>query len=79
MAYEELLEDDALVSLKNSGLFYEKNLVEEEIPADIIKLISKSIVSQYQVIPVELMDSGLLLLVTSSPEALKYTTQLQIS
>lgn len=77
MAYEEILEDDTLVSLKNSGLFYEKNLVEEEIPADIIKLISKSLVSQYQVIPVELTDSGLLLLVTSSPEALKYTTQLQ--
>ena len=78
MAEFDLIEDDdSLVVLKSSGLYYEDDLLEQEISEDILKLVPKDMVSQYQIIPLKLADSGLLTMVTSSPEALKNTSQIQ--
>ncbi len=79
MADNDFFEDDeSLLALKSSGLYYEDDLLEQEIPEDVIKLISKDMVSQYQMIPLSLSESGIITLVTSSPEALKNTNQIQM-
>lgn len=47
-------DNDVLINdLKRAGLYYEKSLADEKIPAEVIALVSANLASQYHVIPVE--------------------------
>lgn len=63
--------NDILIrALKSAGIFYEKNLADENISPEIINLVPSTIVSQYHVIPIDEVN-GQLRLVTDDPETLQ--------
>lgn len=61
--------------IKQAGLIFEKNLVQENISAEIINKVRKDIAIKYHVVPV-FIEKGVLNLVTDSDNSLKNKDQL---
>lgn len=72
-------DDDMLISMmKESGQFYENNIVEEKIADEIISLIPDTIAEQFHVIPLR-QEGNELIVVTDMSETLQNTMLLEKS
>ena len=65
-------EDELLTQMKSTGLYYDKDLSEQDIPQDLLAKVPKDLVSQYHLIPVEITDRNQLKLVTDLSDTLKH-------
>lgn len=83
-----LLEDDLIVAMKKAGLYYDKDLTEENIPQAVLNLVPKDVCLTYHLMPIA-VDNDVIILVTDSSEAirrkgdisrrLKYPVHLRVS
>lgn len=65
-----LLEDDLIVAMKNAGLYYDKDLTEENIPQAVLNLVPKDVCLTYHLMPIA-VDNDVIILVTDSSEAIR--------
>lgn len=66
-----LAEDDLVVGMKSVGLFFDKDLLEMNIPQDILNKVSADICRMYHIMPIG-MDDKTLILVSDSSDAIKH-------
>lgn len=65
-------EDELLTQMKSTGLYYDKDLSEQNLPPELLAKVPKDLVSQYHLIPVEITDRNQLKLVTDLSDTLKH-------
>lgn len=66
-----IIEDDILLQrFKEAGMYYEKDLIENEISEDLLNMVSSQVAAQYHVIPVN-QEKDELLLVSDHSDALQ--------
>lgn len=74
---EDIFEDPLIHMLKESGLYFEDDLSEIDIPKKVLNYVTKDVATQYRILPIkEEPETGELTLVTDSSESIKHETVL---
>ena len=70
-----LEEDEVIAKMKEVGLYYDKDLLEQEIPPDILNKVPKEVCRLYHIIPIAI-ENDFLILVTDGSDAFTHQGQL---
>lgn len=76
-ALDAVLDEDVELSgLKEAGLYYPKDLSEQNISPSILQRLPKDMAAKYRLIPVSEDENGKLLLVTDTADSLKHVGEI---
>lgn len=70
---ELFLEDDDLAGMKAAGLYFGEDLSTLDIEDEVLHKIPVSLAGQYQLIPIKFDDTGTLVVVSGTADAIKHT------
>lgn len=63
--------DLILEGIKDTGLYYNEQLIDLELPQELLDSVTKETVAMYRIIPIERLPDGRLLLVTDTADSIK--------